>query len=85
MQQKVKIWPQCIFSTVFPGLQSISIQEIMERFPIVENLITVVYDVEKDTEQASSKQQQESSSCTDGPQPLAVWLCLADAETLSAP
>lgn len=46
----------------------------MKRFPIVEDLITVVDDVEVHAEQSRSKQQQECNSGTDGPLPFSFWL-----------
>ncbi len=46
----------------------------MKRFPIVEDLITVVDDVEVHAEQARRKQQQKCNSGTDGPKPFSFWL-----------
>ncbi len=46
----------------------------MKRFPIVEDLVTVVDDVEVHAEQPRSKQQQKCSSGADGPIPFSFWL-----------
>jgi len=46
----------------------------MKRFPIVEDLITVVDDVEVYAEQPRSKQQQECNSGADGPMRFKFWL-----------
>ena len=46
----------------------------MKRFPVVEDLITVVDDVEKHAEQPRSKQEQECNSGTDSPMPLEFGL-----------
>ena len=31
------------FRTVFPGLQAIFVVEVVQRFPVIESLITVLY------------------------------------------
>ncbi len=46
----------------------------MKRFPIVEDLITVVDDAEVHAEQPRSKQQQTCNSGADGSIPFSFWL-----------
>ena len=31
------------FRTVFPGLQAIFVVEVVQRFPVIESLITILY------------------------------------------
>ena len=61
----VEGWEQC--APVLPSLQSIPIQQVVKRLPVVVYFITIMDDVEVNAEQPRSKEQQECKLGADCP------------------